>query len=77
MTALYYLKFLSYADGHVFHSFSVAVPLLFYAVYRAVTFGEATLANADGSAFVGFRSTHADGPCSFLRCSRAPRGSSP
>ena len=43
LTALYYLKFLSYADGHVFHSFSAAVPLLFYAVYRAVTFGEATL----------------------------------
>ena len=33
--ALYYTKFLSRPD-HVFESFGVAVPVLFYAVYRAI-----------------------------------------
>jgi hypothetical protein len=35
---LYYPKFLSRADGHVYQPFAVAVPLLAYALYRAISF---------------------------------------
>ena len=41
----YYAKFLSRTD-HVYHSFAMAVPVLLYAVYRLVTFAEASLASA-------------------------------
>lgn len=61
LTFLYYSKFLSRADRfHLDHSFSVAVPLLFYIVYRGVTFGEAGLvriARARGALWVPARHT--------------------
>ena len=44
-TMLYFAKFLSRADPyHLGQSFAAAVPLLFYLVYRGVTYGEALLA---------------------------------
>ncbi len=50
LTLLYYNKFLSRADaGHLLQSFFVGVPLLFYAVYRGVTFAEAALARIASS----------------------------
>ena len=42
VSALYFAKFLSRADPyHLGQSFAAAVPLLFYLVYRGVTYGEA------------------------------------
>lgn len=40
---LYYPKFLSRADSHVYQPYAVAVPLLFYALYRIGEVGEAAL----------------------------------
>ena len=44
----YYAKFLSRTD-HVYHSFAMAVPVLLYACYRAITFGEKRLASVTKS----------------------------
>ena len=45
-TLLYFAKFLSRADPyHLGQSFAAAVPLLFYLVYRGITYGEALLAS--------------------------------
>jgi len=38
---LYYQKFLDRADGHVYHPYTMAVPLLLYIAYRVVTAVEA------------------------------------
>jgi hypothetical protein len=43
---LYYPKFLARADVHVYESWAVTVPLLFYAVYRVVTLVENRLARS-------------------------------
>jgi hypothetical protein len=61
LTALYYTKFLGHADhDHLYQSFSVAVPLLFYAAYRGVTCAEAMFARfarARGAAWFPARHT--------------------
>ncbi len=44
----YYAKFLSRTD-HVYHSFAMAVPVLLYVCYRAITFGEKRLASVTKS----------------------------
>ena len=58
---LYYAKFLSRADrGHLLHSFTAAVPLLFYLAFRGVTYGEALLAKvAHGRSVRWFPRRHA------------------
>ena len=44
LTLLYYTKFLGRANQfHLDHSYSVAVPLLLYVAYRAITFAERSL----------------------------------
>lgn len=46
LTLLYFTKFLARADpDHLAQSFAVAVPLLFYLAFRAITYGEAWLAH--------------------------------
>ena len=46
LTVLYFTKFLGRMDGgHLDQSFAMAVPLLFYVAFRAITFGEAWLAS--------------------------------
>jgi hypothetical protein len=40
----YYQKFLARADGHVYHPYTMAVPLLLYIAYRLITAGEAWIA---------------------------------
>ena len=42
--ALYYQKFLSRADGHVFQSWAVAIPLFYYEVYKLVSWASERLA---------------------------------
>jgi len=41
--ALYYHKFLSRPDEHVYNSYGVAVPLLYYVVYRLISLAEDAL----------------------------------
>jgi hypothetical protein len=40
---LYYPKFLSRADGHIYHVYAVAVPLLFYVAYKLLTSADAAI----------------------------------
>jgi hypothetical protein len=40
---LYYPKFLSRADGHIYHVYAVAVPLFFYVAYRVCTSVDAAI----------------------------------
>jgi hypothetical protein len=41
--ALYYHRFLSRADEHVYNSYAVAIPLLYYALYRLISLAEESL----------------------------------
>ena len=51
---LYYQKFLARADGgHLYQSYAVAVPLLFYIVFKTVTAGEAWFRRRSWGALLG------------------------
>jgi hypothetical protein len=59
LVALYYPKFLTRMDGHVYHVYTIALPLLLYTAYRAVEHADTVLQRiAPGKAVARALSRH-------------------